>query len=119
MKSKKCFDNSQVRIATEWLHRPENKRALGFCKSFAEAGFTIIFELTSPGNRIVVEYDTTDMRLLHIRDNVTGEHLCWRGQQHKPRGPRLDKRATVSTSQHHLNKQAATLATPTEEADAR
>lgn len=37
---------------------------------------TYMFELTTPHNRIVVEYDRPKAHLLAIRDNVTGQELC-------------------------------------------
>ena len=36
---------------------------------------TIIFELISPANRIVVSYPETDLRLLGIRNNKTGKEI--------------------------------------------
>lgn len=74
LKSKKVFKNAQTDMAWEWLRRPENEGALRMCEEYAAMGATVIFELTSPDNRIVVGYQSTEMRLLHIRDNVTGEY---------------------------------------------
>lgn len=75
LKSKKAFQNSQVEMANHWLGRPENLVALGFCEQISERGYTVIFELTSPSNRIVVSYEKTEMTLLHIRKNDTGEYF--------------------------------------------
>jgi RNA ligase len=75
LKSKKCFDNSQVKMAWEWLRRPENAGTLQMCIDHSIIGCTVIFELTSPANRIVVGYEDTDLRLLHIRLNDTGDYL--------------------------------------------
>jgi RNA ligase len=75
LKSKKCFDNSQTKMATEWLHRRENAGTLMMCRLLANKGLTLIFELTSPANRIVVGYNSTEMQLLHVRRNECGGYL--------------------------------------------
>lgn len=75
LKSKKSFDNAQTKMAWEWLTRSENECALAMCSTLAEAGCTLIFELTSPQNRIVVAYPATQMRLLHIRRNECGTYF--------------------------------------------
>jgi RNA ligase len=74
LKSKKVFKNAQTDMAWEWLRRPENAWVLDFCHNMASQNDTCIFELTSPSNRIVVGYPDTDMRLLHVRKNDTGEY---------------------------------------------
>jgi len=81
LKSKKCWDNAQTKMAWEWLRRPENEGALQLCTDSASLGYTVIFELTSPTNRIVVGYSDTDMRLLHVRRNVDGEYADTRRLQ--------------------------------------
>lgn len=75
LKSKKCFSNSQTDMAKEWLTRPANAGVLRMCTEFASQGLTVIFELTSPSNRIVVSYPATQLSLLHVRDNKTGKYL--------------------------------------------
>lgn len=75
LKSKKCWDNSQTAMAWAFLNQTENKRVREMCEGLAEVGMTVIFELTSPANRIVVGYDRTDLQLLHIRDNESGAYL--------------------------------------------
>ena len=74
LKSKKSFDNAQTKLAWGWLNRPENAVTLQFCRFIAYNGYTAIFELTSLANRVVVPYADTQMRLLHIRQNVTGHY---------------------------------------------
>lgn len=74
LKSKKSFDNAQTKMAWEWLRRPENAEAMRCCEFYASRKWTLIFELTSPSNRIVVAYPETQMRLLHARHNQTGEY---------------------------------------------
>lgn len=75
LKSKKSFNNKQVEMAWEWLRRPENRDLLANCNTLAFYGWTVIFELVSPSNRIVVAYPETQMYLLHVRSNYTGEYL--------------------------------------------
>lgn len=75
LKSKKSFDNAQTRMAWEWMNRPANEAALAMSSTLAESGCTLIFELTSPQNRIVVAYPDTQMRLLHIRRNECGSYF--------------------------------------------
>lgn len=75
LKSKKSFNNKQVAMANEWLLRPENRGALDLCRGLAYQDVTLIFELTSPANRIVVGYDATELRLLHARRNESGSYF--------------------------------------------
>jgi RNA ligase len=44
----------------------------GFCLAVIEAGYTPIFEFTSPNNRIVLRYETDALTLLAMRNMVTG-----------------------------------------------
>ncbi|MEK0324108.1 MAG: RNA ligase [Nitrosopumilus sp.] len=46
-----------------------------FNQACDEAGETAIFEYTAPTNRIVVKYDKPELRLIAIRNNITGEYL--------------------------------------------
>ncbi|GAB3644818.1 RNA ligase [Ramlibacter alkalitolerans] len=72
LKSKKSFDNKQTRMAYEWLaNHPHARSGL---HALAARGYTATLELTSPANRIVVAYEGTEMRLLHVRNNVTGAY---------------------------------------------
>lgn len=40
-----------------------------------EKGYTPLYEYIAPDNRIVVEYEKEELRLLNIRNNITGEYL--------------------------------------------
>lgn len=75
LKSRKSFSSHVVKMAWAHLDRPEHAGVREFCARMAKAGYTAIFELTSPNARIVMPYETTEMRLLHIRENVTGAYL--------------------------------------------
>lgn len=45
------------------------------CHDLTKDGKTAIFEWTSPVARIVLAYAQPELRLLHVRDNVTGEYM--------------------------------------------
>lgn len=75
LKSKKAFSSDVVKIAWKFLDQPENEGVKIFCEKISKTGFTAIFELTSPNAQIVVPYGTTQMRLLHIRENVPGKYI--------------------------------------------
>lgn len=74
-KSKMTFDSDQAKMAQELFDCNENLRKL-IQNSFKDR-YTIIFELVSPKNQIVLSYDTTELRVLQIRNLDTGEYLKW------------------------------------------
>lgn len=45
------------------------------CRGLLLTGFTPIFEFTAPDNRIVIRYERSQLTLLAIRNNLTGEYL--------------------------------------------
>lgn len=74
-RSKKAFNSEVVKLAKEFLEKPENARITQFAYWMAKLGRTAIFELTHPDAQIVVPQSKPQMRLLHIRDNVTGRYV--------------------------------------------
>lgn len=54
------FESDQAIHATEWLHKPENIETLELIKEEHEQGFTALFEIIYPENRIVVDYGAKD-----------------------------------------------------------
>ncbi|HTO65562.1 MAG TPA: RNA ligase, partial [Bradyrhizobium sp.] len=74
-RSKKAFDSDVVKLATMLLDERENQGIGAFAHAVASAGMTASFELTHPSARIVVAQDRPALRLLHVRDNVTGEYV--------------------------------------------
>lgn len=74
-RSKKSFDSEVVRLTTELLGEPENSCIGVFAENCARNGKTAIFELTHPEARIVVSQPKGQLRLLHVRDNLTGDYL--------------------------------------------
>jgi RNA ligase len=73
VKSKKTFSSVMAEAAMEWIK--EDKHTLDLCERCVDHGLTAIFEWTAPDNRIVINYETADLQLLHIRDNITGRYF--------------------------------------------
>ena len=74
LKTKKAFYSDVAILATKLLHSPECKKILAYCADAVHAKQTPIFEFTSPSARIVLPYAQDELKLLHIRDNITGEY---------------------------------------------
>lgn len=72
LKSKQNLYSAQSNLANEIINRSENIGLRHAVYSLALFGLTIIFELVSPANRIVLEYPKTELRLLGARSNSTG-----------------------------------------------
>jgi RNA ligase len=75
LRSKKSFGSDVVHLASAFIDLPENASLKAFAEEVAQSGMTAIFELTHPQARIVVDYKQPALRLLHVRDNVTGEYV--------------------------------------------
>ena len=73
LRSVKSYEADVIHLADGLLF--DNKNLREFCFKVASNGMTAIFELSSPNARIVVKQTETELRLLHVRDNVTGEYL--------------------------------------------
>jgi RNA ligase len=74
-----------------------------FC---VERNLTATFELTHPQSRIVIEYAKPELRLLHIRDNVTGEYVTDQvpAASNVPKCPRVPlERLEEIISEEHLS----------------
>jgi RNA ligase len=74
-RSKKSFDSDIVKLTNEFLADPENIGIEEFGYWCAFHGLTACFELTHPKAQIVVPQDKAQMRLLHVRDNLTGLYV--------------------------------------------
>lgn len=75
-RSKKTFSSEIVKLTEKFLAEDaEGKRIEEFAYWCAFHGMTAIFELTHPEAQIVVPQDRAQLRLLHVRDNVTGEYV--------------------------------------------
>jgi RNA ligase len=74
-RSKKAFDSDIVKLTCEFLNQPENVGIEEFAYWCAFHERTACFELTHPKAQIVVPQDKAQLRLLHVRDNETGEYV--------------------------------------------
>lgn len=72
-KSKMSFDSDQA-IAINKIYE-EDKRIRDFVNWSLDNDYIAIFEYVSPENRIVLNYNKSELILLRLRDNKTGEHL--------------------------------------------
>jgi RNA ligase len=76
LKSKKSFSSDVAVQAGEWMMvQPDFINWYDFCNRMVDCNFTAIFEWTSPTARIVVHYPEPSLKLLHIRENVSGKYL--------------------------------------------
>jgi hypothetical protein len=72
-KSKTSFQSDQaIEIQKIYDKDPNIKQFVDFCM---DEGIDAIFEFVSPQNRIVVPYANTELILLRMRDNKSGEYL--------------------------------------------
>lgn len=71
-KSKTSFDSDQAKLAQSLFD--SNKDVNQFVNSLLNEGLNPIFELVSPKNRIVVDYKTTELILLAVRD-IEGNYI--------------------------------------------
>lgn len=75
LKSKKSFTSDVAIAATKWINSPAGIDTYRLCEMMVDNNFTVIFEWTSPSARIVLNYPESQLQLLHVRDNVTGEYM--------------------------------------------
>ncbi|MBI1214213.1 MAG: 2'-5' RNA ligase [Alphaproteobacteria bacterium] len=74
-RSKQSFVSDVVKLTDALLENAENSNISKFANEVAQNGMTACFELTHPDARIIVAPDKPRLRLLHVRDNVTGAYL--------------------------------------------
>jgi RNA ligase len=73
LKSKTALESDQALDATRLLREDKHLSYLVDYMTL-ECDFTVIFEYTSPENRIVLPYQVHELRVLGSRDNKTGEY---------------------------------------------
>jgi RNA ligase len=73
LRSKSSYDTDVCKLAYKIYNQDRDIQFL--CMFCVERGLTATFELTHPQSRIVLAYSRPELRLLHIRDNVTGEYV--------------------------------------------
>lgn len=72
-KSKTSFETEMALASMDIYNK--NSELKRFVNDMLDNDITPIFEYVSPYNRIVLEYDYTDLVLLRLRNNTTGEYL--------------------------------------------
>ena len=71
-KTKMGVDNIQAELANDFIQQHQNYN--DFVNHTLEEGWAALFELVSPFNQVVLNYNETDLRLLQIRDEQFGEY---------------------------------------------
>lgn len=72
-KSKMSFESEQAIMAQGLFESNENINK--FVRDCISKDLVPVFEYVGPMNRVVVKYDNSDLILLRLRDNKTGEYL--------------------------------------------
>ena len=75
VKSKQALFSEQALMAQAFLDDPENINLYEEVEDLTLEGWTVMFELVSPANRIVLEYTKTELRVIGIRNNSSGNLL--------------------------------------------
>lgn len=73
-KSKGSISSDQALAATRLINSKEYEKLYEICYELAEE-FTVNFEYVAPDNQVVVYYDKPELRVLNIRNNITGEYV--------------------------------------------
>lgn len=73
VKSKQDFFSAQSQMAEKYLTSEQGTALRQDLHDLAKMGFTVIMELTSPANRIVIPYQETSLRVLGVRSTFSGE----------------------------------------------
>ena len=72
-KSKMSFESEQANQITQiYKINPDIRKFVDWC---IDSNIIAIFEYVGPSNRIVIQYWTSELILLRLRDNKTGKHL--------------------------------------------
>ncbi len=73
LKSKVSLSSQQAVMAQELLDQVSCIKLKAEVYTLTSEGFTVMFELVSPVNRIVLEYDVTELRVIGVRNLETGD----------------------------------------------
>jgi len=81
-KTKMSFDNDQTTMVKKWLlNTPSVEKAVK-----ENSNSTFLFELVSPKNKIVLKYNKTELRLLQVRNTISGQYasskMIWEHSLH-------------------------------------
>lgn len=87
VKSKQSLFSDQTKMATAFLDQPENAAFKAEVYDLTRMGNTVLFELVSPANRIVLEYPKTELRVIGVRSNFGGN--CYSKYLYKNSHPHI------------------------------
>ena len=76
VKTKGTFKSDQAKMAEDFISNNENYQK--FIKFADTLQLQVFFELVSPFNQIVINYDKTDLRLIQARNKFTGEYVNYK-----------------------------------------
>jgi T4 RnlA family RNA ligase len=74
LKTKGSFHSEQAKFAEVLMHTEEYEDLMFTTAGLVEEGCTVNFEICGPNNRIVIGYEKPMLKVLNIRDNLTGEY---------------------------------------------
>jgi RNA ligase len=74
LKSKKSFTSDVAKAAEAWMKSEAGRSVRNLVHFVVSMNCTAIFEWTAPDARIVLFYPEAELKLLHIRNNETGEY---------------------------------------------
>ncbi|MGL6229367.1 MAG: T4 RnlA family RNA ligase [Culicoidibacterales bacterium] len=75
LKSKMSLTSVQAQSATNHLYKVPQADLLKLIEYFESLGYTVNMEWVSPDNRIVLDYEFNDLRILNIRHRDTGVYV--------------------------------------------
>lgn len=81
-KSKMSFISEQAKLSQSELIK--NQKLCKFVESCVDMNLIPVFELCSPENQIVLEYQETELILLQVRNKNTGEYLIFKDIKRLP-----------------------------------
>jgi T4 RnlA family RNA ligase len=77
LKSRTSLDSPQAEASMRYMNRHSHERLKNFLFHMENNGFTVSMEYTSPHNKIVVDYDETNLSILNIRHKESFESLSY------------------------------------------
>jgi len=76
LKSKGSFYSGQAQAATKLLETEEYKELQFFIEASMLFNYTVNLEYMAPDNRIVIGYMQPTLKVLNVRDNLTGDYIA-------------------------------------------
>lgn len=75
LKSKQSLVSEQAEMAMKFISVPIREKFKAEVLSLTKQGYTVMFEYVSPANRIVLEYQETELRVIGVRNMHGGNCL--------------------------------------------